>query len=114
MEPQVKKTNNQICNQVTPYMMQGNRRRRNTNHYCWTHGVCAYQSSECKIPALGHKSDATFEDKKGGSVDFCTGKLWCGIDVCYFLNHKQLIKVIKKIYICNPIPSMKLQYHHQR
>ena len=74
MEPQVHKLNNQSYKQETPYIMQGNYRKRNTNYYCWIHGACAYQTSECKIPAPGHKSDATFEDKKGGSVDFCSGK----------------------------------------
>ena len=74
MEPQLNKMNNQLYKQATPYIMQGNRRRRNTNHYCWTHEACAHQSSECKTLAPGHTSDATFEDKKGGSIDFCTGK----------------------------------------
>ena len=59
---------------ATPYIMQGNLRRRNINHYCWTHGACAHRSSECKTTAPGHKSDATFEDKQGGSLDFGTGK----------------------------------------
>ena len=30
MEPQVNKTNNQSCKQATPYIVQGNHRRRNT------------------------------------------------------------------------------------
>ena len=47
------------------------RARRNINHYCWTHGACAHDGSQCTNTNTGHKRDATFEDKKGGSTYYC-------------------------------------------
>ena len=48
-----------------------NRRCLNTSKYCWTHGACAHGSNECKSPTDGHKSEATFENKMGGSSAYC-------------------------------------------
>ena len=45
--------------------------RPNTNHYCWTHGMCNHQSNTCTRPAPGHKWDATKDNKQGGSKAFC-------------------------------------------
>ena len=44
--------------------------RRVTTTYCWTHGGCAHDSASCTARAQGHKDDATFNDKKGGSKAF--------------------------------------------
>ena len=46
--------------------------RRTTNKYCWTHGGCSHTSAECKAKANGHKDEATFENKMGGSKAFGT------------------------------------------
>ena len=70
----VNKINNLSWKISSTYIMQGNRKRQNTSFYCWIHGACVHQSSKCKLPALGHQPDVTFEDKKGSSVDFCTNK----------------------------------------
>lgn len=38
--------------------------------YCWTHGVTSnlrHTSATCRRKASGHKDDATFTDRKGGS-----------------------------------------------
>ena len=45
--------------------------RRTTNQYCWTHGGCAHKGAQCTMKAQGHKNDATFENKMGGSKGFC-------------------------------------------
>ena len=45
--------------------------RRVTTTYCWTHGGCAHDSASCTARAQGHKDNATFDDKKGGSKAFC-------------------------------------------
>ena len=45
--------------------------RKQTNKYCWTHGGCNHTSSECNARANGHKENATFDDRKGGSNAFC-------------------------------------------
>ena len=45
--------------------------RRTTDQYCWTHGGCAHNGALCTAKAPGHKNDATFENKMGGSKGFC-------------------------------------------
>ena len=53
----------------------GDRRERRPrtviNKYCWTHGGCSHKSTDCKNPGTGHKRDATFASKKGGSTEYC-------------------------------------------
>ena len=46
--------------------------RSQTDKYCWTHGACGHASSVCRAPASGHKQDATFENRMGGSNAFCS------------------------------------------
>ena len=46
--------------------------RNTTDKYCWTHGGCAHESANCNAKAPGHKDNATFENKMGGSKAFCT------------------------------------------
>jgi len=41
---------------------------RTFNNYCWTHGGCAHAGTNCFTQVTGHKSDATFENKMGGST----------------------------------------------
>ena len=48
------------------------RRRRNVSKYCWTNGACSHTSSECNNKAPGHKNEAIFENKLGGSTNYCT------------------------------------------
>ena len=45
--------------------------RTNTDHYCWTHGMCNHKSNACTHQAPGHKSDATKDNKQGESKAFC-------------------------------------------
>ena len=40
--------------------------------YCWTHGACDHNGHNCFFRAEGHKVDATFGDKKGGSKARCS------------------------------------------
>ncbi len=35
--------------------------------YCWTHGSCAHSSAECNSRANGHKPEASFNNRMGGS-----------------------------------------------
>ena len=46
--------------------------RRITNLYCWTHGGCNHLSKDCKRRARGHKTNATFENRLGGSAAYCS------------------------------------------
>jgi hypothetical protein len=43
--------------------------RRADTGYCWTHGVCAHDSSKCRSPAEGHRNDSTIENKLGGRYE---------------------------------------------
>ena len=45
--------------------------RADTSHYCWTHGGCNHESAQCRRKAQGHKDEATFANKMGGSCAFC-------------------------------------------
>jgi hypothetical protein len=45
--------------------------RRTTDKYCWTHGGCNHSSANYSRQAEGHKADATFASRKGGSNAFC-------------------------------------------
>ena len=45
--------------------------RRQTDKYCWTHGGCAHDSNKCTAKAQGHKTNASFANKMGGSKAFC-------------------------------------------
>ena len=48
------------------------RQRTTTRHYCWTHGACAHTSAQCRSKKTGHRDDATFLNKLGGSTAYCT------------------------------------------
>ena len=37
-------------------------------HYCWTHGWCRHNGTECSAPAEGHKPEATRNNRMGGSA----------------------------------------------
>ena len=39
--------------------------------YCWTHGCCAHWSRNCNNKAQGHKDNATFRNRLGGSNRNC-------------------------------------------
>ena len=46
-------------------------RRWKTHKYCWTHGACGHGSSDCVQKAEGHKDEATFQNRMGGSNACC-------------------------------------------
>ena len=39
----------------------------NQNKYCWTHGLCSHDGTECRNPADGHVAEATVNNRMGGS-----------------------------------------------
>ena len=47
----------------------GGRRAPGPRQYCWTHGACAHNSSECNSPLDGHQTTATFNNMQGGSTN---------------------------------------------
>jgi hypothetical protein len=56
------------ANNPTP---RSNRTRNNNQRprqYCWTHGVCAHSSKDCRVPKEGHQPNATFANTMGGST----------------------------------------------
>ena len=48
--------------------------RNNTDKYCWSHGACGHTGAQCRNKKLGHKDEATFADKLGGSTFLCDSK----------------------------------------
>ena len=56
-------------NRRTPDNASFNRRVR--DKYCWTHGGCNHCSSKCSRKAPGHRDEATFDNRMGGSNAFC-------------------------------------------
>ena len=57
--------------------------RRNTSKYCWTHGACSHESSDCNAKAQWHQDSATFSNKMGGSTYYCqpvTDARRCGMN----------------------------------
>ena len=57
-------------NRRTPDNASFNRRVR--DKYCHTHGACNHVSRDCTRKAPGHRDEATFENRLGGSNAFCT------------------------------------------
>ena len=45
--------------------------RNHTDKYCWTHGRKRHESKQCKNKKDGHKDNATFSNKMGGSLQYC-------------------------------------------
>lgn len=46
--------------------------RSNVSRYCWSHGACNHNSSECNNPLPGHQNAAIFENRMGGCNHYCT------------------------------------------
>ena len=45
--------------------------RNDVTCYCWTHGSCLHKGADCKRKREGHKKEATFINKMGGSTYYC-------------------------------------------
>ena len=45
--------------------------RNHTDKYCWSHGACGHEGAQCKNKKQGHRDDATFSNKLGGSTFLC-------------------------------------------
>jgi hypothetical protein len=48
-----------------------NNRNSTARKYCWSHGACAHNGTECNTKATGHKNEATFTNMMGGSTRGC-------------------------------------------
>ena len=59
--------NNTINKEINP------RTGKPWRRYCWTHGCCTHGSKDCTNKAAGHKDDATFKNRQGGSNKNCLG-----------------------------------------
>lgn len=47
------------------------RRRTNISKYCWSCGAWNHLGKNCRFKKEGHKDEATFENKMGGSTLYC-------------------------------------------
>jgi hypothetical protein len=48
-----------------------NQQPRQRDCYCWSHGCCGHKGKDCKNTKEGHKPEATFANKMGGSTYRC-------------------------------------------
>lgn len=63
----------QLNQSTTSSLTHSNNQRRprtKNNKYCWTHGACAHDSSECKNKKAGHQDSATFDHMLGGNTEY--------------------------------------------
>ena len=59
-------------NNPTPNLLKAKcMTRTNTPKYCHRHGACAHKGKFCKGKRTGHKDNATFDNKMGGSTAYC-------------------------------------------
>ena len=60
----------QMQNNNEPNNRPSRRKKRNPNQlkYCHTHGACNHDSPDCRSKAEGHKDEATFQNRMGGST----------------------------------------------
>ena len=63
--------NNTIIRQSSSSVPRQHRLRTNTSKYCWSHGAYAHTSQQCRSKKSGHRDDATFTNKLGGSTVYC-------------------------------------------
>ena len=52
--------------QAKPSSNKG-RKNPNQSKYCWTHGLCSHDGTQCRTPADGHMANATLDNRMGGS-----------------------------------------------
>ena len=52
-------------------LMDRNKKRPHKARYCWSHGSCDHPSKACTNEAPGHKKEATYNDRMGGSNKGC-------------------------------------------
>ena len=45
--------------------------RRVVDYYCWTHGAGNHKSGDCRNKKDGHKDNANFGNRMGGSDAYC-------------------------------------------
>ena len=45
--------------------------RNQTDKYCWSHGACGHDGKDCRNKKPGHRDEATFANRLGGSTFFC-------------------------------------------
>jgi hypothetical protein len=50
---------------------RNNQGRRFTHLYCWSHGACGHKGRDCRWKKEGHKDEASFKNKMGGSMRYC-------------------------------------------
>ena len=41
------------------------------SQYCWTHGSCGHNSSNCQTPSEGHQRNASYNNRMGGNNRNC-------------------------------------------
>ena len=50
------------------------RQKQIRDKYCWMHGAGTHDGYGCTRPAVGHKKEATFKNKMGGTQKHCKNR----------------------------------------
>ena len=50
----------------------GKKKENKNRKCCWSHGSCFHAGKQCTARKEGHKEEATFNNKMGGSAKNCT------------------------------------------
>ena len=58
---------NEHLRSANPRVKGRGNRREFSPAYCWTHGMCGHDGTQCCTPGVGHDKDAKVGDRKGGS-----------------------------------------------
>ena len=64
----------QMVQKLTQHIQPKGQKQKKPRQYCWTHGWCAHNGTQCQAPADGHKIQATLANKLGGSNNNCPEK----------------------------------------
>ena len=73
--------------------------RVNAKKYCWTHGACSHDGTECQTPAVGHQPYATFRNRLNGNNDGCIIKKGRR-----FNRHQNWYNSNNILHSANPVP----------
>ena len=103
LESEVKSAKTNTGNGLGNNKKKGKNKDKKDRIYCWPHEACAHSGKDCNNPKDGHKNEAIFQNKTGGSIKdwfwlpSSTSAWRCGI-VSSDSSNKRIVN--KKSYVC--------------
>ena len=71
LQQQINQMSGQLSAPPVPSSSTNPRTGKQWKRYCWTHGCCNHWGRDCNNKTTGHKDDATFRNRMGGSDANC-------------------------------------------